>query len=92
MAQATLGQMQLEKAALMEEKEKLDLEVNRERKPSAGRLTVEAELAQRKRALSSAQRDLRQSKDVKEKLEKDLVEVKEALQKEKERSIQLEER
>ena len=91
-AQATLNQMQREMSALVEEKDHLSSELRSKQAPPAGQVATEAELSQRKRALSSAQRDLRQVREERERVEKELMEVKETLKKERERSSQLEEK
>ena len=82
--------MQREKRAVQEENERVSLELVRERKPSSGRMGIESELAQRKRELSTAQRELHELRDEKEKAGRETEEVRRELEREREKNKELE--
>ena len=63
--------------------------LERERKPSTGRASVEAELALKRRELSSVQREVQ---GVREEKEREVAEVRRDLEREKERNTGLEKR
>lgn len=80
----------MEKKALEEENERVTLELERERKPSTGRSSVEAELSQKRKELLAAQREMQALRDNKERLEKDVTETRRELDKEKEKNAEIE--
>ena len=80
---------QIEKTALQEENERVSLELERGRKSSTGRMNTEAELVRKKRELSSVLREMQALRDEKERVEKDVVEVRREMEKEKQRNSEL---
>ena len=82
--------LQLEKTAMREENERLSGELERGRRPSAGRAGVESELALKRKELVSAQRDLQTAREEREMSEREAGEARRELEREKERSAELE--
>lgn len=74
---------------MKEEKESLQIDLERVRKPSTGRAGVEADLALKRKELSSTQRELQNTRDEKEKIERENQGIREELKKERERASEL---
>ena len=81
---------QIEKTAMSEDNQKLSEELERVRRPSAGRAGVEAEVALKRKELSSAQRELQSVREEKERAEREAGEVRRELERENEKVAELE--
>ena len=73
-----------------EENEQLSRELERERKPSTGRVGVETELTQKRKDLSAAERELQTLQEVRNKIQREAEEMRKELEKERGRNSELE--
>ena len=82
--------LQIEKRGMREENERLSEEIGRSRRPLAGRAGTEAELALKRKEVSSLQRELQSAREERERVEREAGGARRELEKERERIAELE--
>lgn len=75
---------------MKEESERLSEEVERVRRPSAGRAGTESELALKRKELVTLQKELQTAREERDRLEREAGEARRELERERERSAELE--
>ena len=82
--------LQIEKRGVKEENERLSEEIERSRRPSAGRAGTEAELALKRKEVSSLQRELKSGREERGRMEREAGEARRELEKERGKIAELE--